>query len=292
MRSAFFGSLFFVIGFSVVFVILGVLFTTTFGLLGRINRIVNPIAGSIVILLGLNFVFNFWKLLNVEKRFHLARIPAASPSAKASGRPSGSSLGRSVIGSVLLGVAFGAGWSPCVGPILGSILLYAGSGANLWGGISLLLFYSLGLGLPFLLTGLFFSLALRQFKRIKPHLPLIRIISGGFLILVGLLILLGRLQQFNPFLFSLSHRLETWEKLNPGGARILFGVLPLLLAMIILFFFVRRLGVERASQRSAVLVKPVRITLIVILTAVAVLSFSGVINFSSLISLWLNYQGI
>jgi cytochrome c-type biogenesis protein len=273
-KDAFVGSLFFVLGFSIVFVILGFLITTTFGLLGRVSQIINLVAGSIVIILGLNFIFNFWKLLNIEKRFHIASRPAGS------------------IGSFLFGVAFGAGWSPCIGPILGSILLYAGTGGNFWQSVFLLLTYSLGLGLPFLLAGVFIGLALRQIERIKPHLNTVRIVSGLFLVLIGVLILLGRLQKFNAFLFSLSNDIRVWERANPVGARALFGVLPLFITFLVLFFYIRRIRLERAEAGRQILIRPVRIALVVLLLAVAVLSFTGFVSFSGLLSSWLNYQGI
>ena len=273
-KNVFFGSLFFVIGFSVIFVTLGLLLTTTIGLFGGIIQIINIIAGSIVIVLGINFVFDFWKVLNIEKRFHLSRRP------------------RGVIGSFLFGVAFGAGWSPCVGPILSSILFLAGTGGNFWQALFLLLSFSLGLGLPFLLAGLFFNFAFKQMEKIKPHLNTIRIISGLFLVLIGIMILLGKLQRLNIFLFSLSRDLQVWGDTYPWGARLLFGLPPLLFTSLIVFFYARRVRIEKTASGRAVVIKPFRIALVFLFMLVTFLSFTGLANFSDLLSLWLNFQGI
>ena len=220
--SAFKNTIFFIIGFSIVFVALGVLFTATFDLLsgvGQVINIINIVAGTLVILLGLHFIFDFWKILDLEKRYHLKAKPAG------------------FVGSFLFGLAFGAGWSPCVGPILGSILLMAGTTGKLVQGIFLLVVFSAGLGLPFLLTGLFFSFALKLFNKLKPHLNTIQKISGVFLIIIGILILLGRLQKLNIWLAILSQSLYSWDQANPSLSRLVFGIVFLLfgIADIVLF---------------------------------------------------------
>ncbi len=110
----------FVLGFSTVFILLGVLFSGTGGFLTGATQIVNIVAGSLIILLGLNFVFNFWKFLNFEKKLHMRSSPTGS------------------VGALLLGMAFGAGWTPCVGPILASILCLAGSSRQILQGTALL----------------------------------------------------------------------------------------------------------------------------------------------------------
>jgi cytochrome c-type biogenesis protein len=103
-------------------------------------------------------------------------------------RPSGA------LGSVLIGVAFAAGWTPCVGPILGTILLYASTTQSMTDGITLLSVYSLGLGLPLLVTALGVNAFLTSFKKFKDYLWIVSLISGLFLIIVGVMIFTNSLR--------------------------------------------------------------------------------------------------
>jgi cytochrome c-type biogenesis protein len=266
---AFYNTLFFVLGFSIVFVVLGAFVTVALGMLGRLTRIVNLVAGGIVIVLGLNFIFDFWKFLNYEKRVQVGSKPAG------------------FLGSLLVGMAFGAGWAPCVGPILSSILLLAGTGEGASQGIILLFVYSLGLGLPFLATGLFFSTAQNALARMRPHLHTIKIASGLFLVGIGLLIMLGMMQQFNVVLFSASAAVERWEEANPILARWVFGVGFMGLAGLAAWAALR--GKPQQDSRR---IRPFPLTLTVGLLLLAVLSAAGVINFSSFLSFWFSYQGL
>jgi len=276
-RSALLNTVFFVLGFSVVFTALGVLLTGTLGLLSRALQVVNLVAGIIIIALGLNFIFDFWKILNVERRIHFRRRPAG------------------LAGSTLIGMAFGAGWSPCIGPILASILLLAGTTGKALQGVLLLGVYSLGLGLPFLLAGYFFSFAYRQMQRIKRHLKAIKIASGVFLVAMGTLILLGRLQRFNVVLFSLTYRLEAWQEKVPWGPAVLFGSIFLLFALLILasyaYWILRKTRQAGRLARSEA-VRPVRIALAVIFLALAALAFTGVFDAPQILSSWLSFQGL
>ncbi|MDR2738225.1 MAG: cytochrome c biogenesis protein CcdA, partial [Treponema sp.] len=133
----------FILGFSAVFIVLSILFSGTFFLLGGAARYINLAAGIIVIVLGLNVIFDFLKFLNYEKRASIAGRPRGLPQA------------------FLTGVAFGAGWSPCVGPFLGSILLMAGQKGKTGQAVLYLSAYSAGLGLPFLAAAVFFNRFIR-----------------------------------------------------------------------------------------------------------------------------------
>jgi len=133
-------SLLFIIGFSTVFITLGMSITVLGSLAAKYQDLIRQIGGVIVILLGL-FVAGAMptKFLFKEKRFTLQNKPAG------------------LIGSFIVGVTFGAGWTPCVGPILASILIFAGTKSSVFQGFSLLLVYALGLGLPFFVSALAFE---------------------------------------------------------------------------------------------------------------------------------------
>ena len=180
-------SLAFVLGFSVVFVAAGASASAIGRFLLQQAPIIKRIAGAILIILGLHMMGVFRiRLLESEKRIHTQRKPAGP------------------IGAFLVGVAFAFGWTPCIGPILGGILTIAASRESVGEGVQLLAIYSLGLGVPFLLT----SVAINQFfaatRRIRKHYRLIELISGGLLIVVGLLIFFDQftliVQYLEPYL--------------------------------------------------------------------------------------------
>jgi cytochrome c-type biogenesis protein len=99
---------------------------------------------------------------------------------------------RGPAGAVVVGIAFALGWTPCVGPVLASILTLAASGSDPAAGALLLFVYSLGLGIPFLIAGLFVGKALRAFSRIRRHLRTIQIVCGVLLIIYGALLIGGQ----------------------------------------------------------------------------------------------------
>ena len=161
----------FVLGFTVVFVAAG----ASASALGRFiyaqSPILEKIAGTVLIILGLHMMGVFRiRLLENDTRIHTQRKPAGP------------------LGAFLVGTAFAFAWTPCIGPILGGILAMAASRESVGEGMQMLAVYSLGLGVPFLLT----SVAINQFfaaaARIRKYYRTIEIVSGGLLILVGLLI--------------------------------------------------------------------------------------------------------
>ena len=103
------------------------------------------------------------------------------------------------MGSFLVGLAFAAGWTPCIGPILSSILIVASTQNTVYKGILLLSMYSLGLGIPFLLTALFVGWALRIFTKIKKYFRYIEVASGAILVAVGLLMITDNLNLITRF---------------------------------------------------------------------------------------------
>ena len=181
--QVFITSLAFVIGFSLVFIALGASATAIGKFMFAKLPLLSKIAGAVLIVFGLHTMGVFrLAFLETEKRVHAQRKPAGP------------------FGAMLVGVAFAFGWTPCIGPILGGILAIAGSRNSVGEGITLLAVYSLGLGIPFLLT----SLAINQFfgaaKRIRRYYHAIELISGGLLVGIGVLILTGQLTLIVRFL--------------------------------------------------------------------------------------------
>jgi cytochrome c-type biogenesis protein len=164
-------SVFFVLGFSLVFIALGATASVVGQFLFERQPLLAKIAGVLLVIFGLHTMGVFRiALLESEKRMQANRKPAGA------------------LGAMLVGIAFAFGWSPCIGPILGGILALAASKDTVWEGTELLAVYSVGLGIPFLLT----SLAINQFfavtKRIRKHYHAIELVSGGLLVAIGVLI--------------------------------------------------------------------------------------------------------
>ncbi len=169
-------TLLFVAGFTTIFVILSVFFNFIIDTFGDIRTPMRVIGGVLVILFGLHFLGIFRiRLFNMEKRLNLNSIKPAN-----------------YIGAYLLGGAFAFGWTPCVGPFLTDALFTAEQG-NTLDGMWLMLVYSAGLGIPFILSGIFFSRLLGFIARVKRHFQTIEIASGLLLIVVGILLLTNNL---------------------------------------------------------------------------------------------------
>lgn len=164
----------FVLGFTFVFVTMGAFMGTLGVFLASYSRIVSIFAGIVMILLGLSFM-------------DIIRIPFFN-------LQSNREMKRNTGGffqSVLFGVVFSISWTPCVGAFLGSALMMAASSGGVLKGIIMLLIYSLGLGIPFLLSALLLDELKSSFDFIKKHYRIISTISGVFLIVIGLLMISG-----------------------------------------------------------------------------------------------------
>ena len=201
----------FVLGFSAVFITLGIVVSTTFFLMGGLSLYINWAAGIIVIILGLNIIFDFLSFLNYEKR----------PLLKGLLRPGI----RGVPAAFLAGAAFGVGWTPCIGPILTAILLMAGQSGKTAMAVFYLAVYSAGLALPFLLAALFFDSFLKQASRFRSHLPLIRRISGVLLIVIGIMILSGRYSALNILIQKSIFGYINWAETKALPFRLVANVL-------------------------------------------------------------------
>lgn len=172
----------FILGFTVVFVLLGALAGTFGRLLNEHQMAVNIITGLIVIFFGLNFLGVF--KLTLFKGTRIAKTD---------------NLG--FFSSVLFGVVFSIGWTPCVGAFLGSALMLATSQGNVLEGVVMLLLYSLGLGIPFFVSAILIDRLKGAFAFIKKHYRIINIVSGAFLVIIGVLMATGL---FGKFLALLS----------------------------------------------------------------------------------------
>jgi cytochrome c-type biogenesis protein len=169
-------SLAFVLGFSTVFVALGAAATMVGYYLQQYKRELGMIGGVVIIILGLHTAGILpIKWLLYEKR------------AEVKTRPLG------LIGAYVVGLAFAFGWTPCIGPILGAILLYASQQATVSEGVLLLMAYSAGLGIPFVLSGLAINGFFAAFGRIRRHMKVVEYVSGALLVGVGLLLVTDRL---------------------------------------------------------------------------------------------------
>ncbi len=165
-------SLMFILGFSLVFVLMGASASLVGKILIKYQVWIARIGGAFIILLGIQFTglinINF---LQKERKLHLKEKPMG------------------YLGSSLVGIAFAAGWTPCIGPILASILFYASTINSMLSGIALLAVYSLGLALPFFLVSLGLEIFLERYQKFKRQLRLISMISGIFLIGAGILLM-------------------------------------------------------------------------------------------------------
>lgn len=172
----------FVLGFSVIFVILGTLAGSIGGISPDFTNSLNIIGGSILILFGLNYI-------DIIKIGFLRRTLKLNYQGNAVG------FGKSIV----FGMVFSIGWSPCVGTFLGSALVLAASTGTALKGSMLLLVYSLGLGLPFIISALLIENLKSTFSFIKKHYKVINMISGIFLIIVGIGMMTGILNKILLF---------------------------------------------------------------------------------------------
>ena len=176
-------TVFFVLGFSVVFSVFGVILNSV--LSSSATNLIsgfNQIGGVVIIGFGAFMLLSTKiRILNFEKKFFPNRTKSSYPL------------------SFLFGLAFAAGWTPCIGPILGSILTLAATAPGQ--AFTLLLTYSLGLGIPFILMGVFFSRFTRVIKALSKHLKYYSIIMGSFIIILGVLVYTNQLAAIASFPF-------------------------------------------------------------------------------------------
>ena len=166
----------FVVGFSLLFCCLGAFAGTVGGVLFEYQGVLNAVCGSVVALLGLNYL-------------GVLRIPLLERTL----RPGSNVVPRGFFSSVAFGAAFAAGWTPCVGAFLGSALSLAASSASAGKGVALLLCYSLGLGLPFVISAVAIDQLEGAFGWVRKHYEVVNRACGAALVLVGVLMATGLL---------------------------------------------------------------------------------------------------
>jgi cytochrome c-type biogenesis protein len=180
-------SLAFILGFSVVFVALGATASAAGRFLLERLPVLSRIAGAIIIVFGLHTM----GVLRIEWLYRTKQV-------QTSRKPAG------LVGAFLVGAAFAFGWTPCLGPILAGILAVGASRETVGDAVQLLATYSMGLGVPFLLTGLAINRFFGAMAKIRRHYHTIEIVSGALLVVIGLLIFTNRFtviaQWLSPYL--------------------------------------------------------------------------------------------
>ena len=176
-KKTFTNALGFILGFTILFTAMGALAGTLGSFLARYQTAVNIVSGLIVIFFGLNFMGII--KLNLFK---------------GSARMQTGNLG--FVSSLVFGMIFSVGWTPCVGAFLGSALMLASQQGHVLEGTLMLLSYSLGLGIPFLLSAVLIDQLNGAFNFIKRHYTVLNYICGGLLILIGILMATGVLNEF------------------------------------------------------------------------------------------------
>lgn len=177
-RKTLINSLGFVLGFTIIFVLLGMLAGTAGGFLREYQAAVNLITGAIVIVFGLNYLgvfkFNIFKGINKQM----------------------DTRDMGFVSALLFGLVFSIGWTPCVGAFLGSALMMASQQGQAMTGMFMLLAYSVGLGIPFIISALLIDQLKSAFVWIKKNYKVINAVCGVFLIIIGILMATGLMGYF------------------------------------------------------------------------------------------------
>lgn len=186
-RRVLLNSFLYVLGFSIVFIILGAVFSLggKFVYIASHRELFTRIGGVFIVLFGL-FMMDTLKtpwlnFLYKEKKFHV--LDKLKP-----GQP---------LSAFIFGATFAFGWTPCIGPILGTALFFSASSATVWQGVFLLTVFSAGLGIPFLIVALLFGSIFKYLPKINRYLNIISIIGGVFLIIIGLLMITNHFDVFS-----------------------------------------------------------------------------------------------
>jgi cytochrome c-type biogenesis protein len=178
-------AVFFVLGFTTVFVSLGAGASTIGQVLLSYRASLGTLAGVVIILFGLHFL----GILRIHLFYSEARYSAAATEA-------------SFAGAYVMGLAFAFGWTPCIGPVLATVLTLAASESSLWSGVRLLFVYSLGLGIPFILAAIAIRPFLGFMKRFKRHFATLEKVMGLLLVVTGILFVFGAQNWFSQWMIE------------------------------------------------------------------------------------------
>jgi cytochrome c-type biogenesis protein len=279
-------TLFFVIGFGAVFVLLSVIVYGFVVFLGGAGRILNIVSGGLIIILGLNILFNFIPFLRYDDKS--VACETCTPRRSILSVKEGSFLHPSrrrkgIFGPFIAGLAFGAAWTPCVGAFLGSVLLMAGQSGALALSALYLAVYAAGLGVPFIAAAFFWDALMDRIRRARRILPLVRIISGVFLTAMGLLIAFGRFLLLNSFFQMNAYRLSLWARDGSPAVR-------LVPALVFLVFSALPLAVRLTKRKKIFTPLPFVFSALFLFLAAA--NALGIINCVDYLSRWLGYSGI
>ncbi|WP_240375653.1 cytochrome c biogenesis CcdA family protein [Bacillus piscicola] len=177
-------SLGFILGFTIIFMLLGASSTFVGQLFSRYNNLVAQIGGIIIVLFGLQMA----GVLSVRSLMSEKKISSKPKKTDSFG------------GSVMFGLFFAAGWSPCVGLVLGSILTLASQSGTMMTGMAMLFIYSIGMGIPFLLVAVFYSKSLHKLRRFHKLMPRIQKAGGVIMIIMGVMLFFGYFQMLSSYL--------------------------------------------------------------------------------------------
>ena len=183
LQKSVMNTLFFILGFTIIFVVLGAGASSLSGFLTRRMRLITIIGGGVIIILALQVMELFTiPFLNYQRSAAFKKKP------------------KGVIGSFLIGITFAAAWTPCIGPILSSILILAATKDTAIKGVLLLASYSIGLGVPFLFAVVAFSSFLSFSSFLKKNFKTIKLVSGFLLLAIGLMLIIGQFQLLSRYL--------------------------------------------------------------------------------------------
>lgn len=196
-------ALWYIVGFTIVFMFLGTLFGTIGQLLSAYRFYLAKLGGILIIFFGLYLTGLFhtrvFAWINTDHKYNiLQKITPGTP-----------------VSSFLFGVSYACGWTPCVGPILGSILLLASTQGTAWTGTILLFVFSVGLAIPYLIIAIAFGHAMRFIKKVSPYVRFFSMVSGVFLICIGILMVTGHLGVWTASLYKLFDGIMLEKRLLP-----------------------------------------------------------------------------
>ncbi len=257
LRRVMINSIAFILGFSVVFIALGAAATSVGQALGIYKHTLARVAGVVIILFGLHLTGIFRiKALYTDARLHSVKG------------------GSTPVGAFVIGFAFAFGWTPCLGPILATILGFASQQDTVGKGILLLSVYSLGLAMPFLVTSLLMEQFLKFYSRFRSYMHGIEVASGGLMIALGVLLLIGRFTMISNWLSFLG-KFEVWLEgvvTNANPVAILVVALVVAVAVALALYLGYR---RRRSSNEGVVMNRNPLALVVVAVVVAGMLFVG-----------------